>query len=73
MQFTCDIGGIGMESKFTSNIDVGLQYKMTDLMTLDIKYKATCVNYESGKSGQVDHFQYDTVTHGPIIGLIFNF
>jgi len=73
MQFIGDIGGMGIESKFTSNIDLGLQYKMTNLLTLDIKYKATWVNYESGKSGQVDYFQYDTVTHGPIIGLIFNF
>jgi hypothetical protein len=42
-------------------------------MTLDLKYKATWVDYDEGQQGQVDYFAYDTVTHGVVIGLMFKF
>ncbi|AAZ26430.1 hypothetical protein [Colwellia psychrerythraea] len=66
-----DIGGY--EANFTSSIQTGVQYEISELMTLDMKYKATWVDYDEGHQGQVDYFQYDTVTHGLIIGLIFKF
>ncbi|WP_286263738.1 hypothetical protein [Thalassotalea atypica] len=68
-----DAGGFGIESDFTSSVQTGINYKISDLMTLDVKYKATWVDFEEGTTGQPGYFQYDTVTHGPIIGLIFNF
>jgi hypothetical protein len=68
-----DIGGLGLESDFTTSVQTGVQYQISDTMTLDMKYKATWVDFEEGDQGEVGSFQYDTVTHGPVIGLIFNF
>ena len=68
-----DVGGFGIESDFTSSVQSGLQYKINELMTVDLKYKATWVNFEQGHSGEEGYFNYDTITHGTVIGLIFNF
>ena len=68
-----DLGGFGLESDFTLSASLGLQYQMTHSMILDLKYKALWVDYESGFRGTPNHFAYDTVTHGPIIGVIFEF
>jgi len=68
-----DIGGLGLESDFTSALAVGLHYQMTQSMDLDLQYKATWVDFESGPPGQPGFFKYDTLTHGPVVGVIFNF
>ncbi|AAZ25736.1 outer membrane beta-barrel protein [Colwellia psychrerythraea] len=68
-----DVGGFGLGSDFTSSVQSGVMYKISDLMTLDLKYKATWVDYEEGRAGQDGYFGYDTVTHGTVIGLAFNF
>ena len=68
-----DIGGFGLESDFTSSLAAGFHYQMTQSIDLDLQYKATWVDFESGVPGQPGYFSYDTVTHGPIIGVIFNF
>ena len=38
-----------------------------------MQYKATWVDYENGTPGQAGYFAYDTVTYGPLMGVIFNF
>ncbi len=68
-----DIGGMGIGSDFTASVQTGVQYEISELMTLDMKYRATWVDYEEGQEGQVDYYQYDSVTHGLIAGLIFKF
>ena len=68
-----DIGGFGVTSDFTSAVSAGFHYQMTESIDLDLQYKATWVDFETGSSGQPGYFQYDTVTHGPLIGVIFNF
>ena len=68
-----DVGGFGFEADFTSSVSAGLKYAMTDEWVLDMQYKATWVDYESGTKGQRGYFSYDTVTHGPVIGLIYKF
>ena len=68
-----DIGGLGLESEFTSAIAVGVHFQMTQSIDLDLQYKALWVDFESGTAGQSGYFKYDTVTHGPIVGVIFNF
>jgi len=72
-KFRGDVGGFGLQSDFTSAVSAGFHYKMTDSMDLDLQYKATWVDFETGAPGQPGYFQYDTVTHGPLIGVIFNF
>ena len=38
-----------------------------------MQYKALWVDYENGTPGSPDFFQYDTVTHGPLLGIIYKF
>jgi hypothetical protein len=69
-----DIGGFGLSSDFTSTVEAGFTYKISKLMTIDMKYKASWVDYENdGNEVEVGYFVYDTITHGPILGLNFNF
>jgi len=72
-QLRGDIGGLGLESDFTSTVATGFHYQMSESTTLDLQYKATWVDYESGTPGQSGYFKYDTVTHGPLVGVIFSF
>jgi hypothetical protein len=66
-----DVGGFGLEADFTSSLAGGLRYKLTEALELDMQYKATWVDYESGSKGEPGYFAYDTVTHGPVLGLIY--
>ncbi len=66
-----DIGGLGLSSDFTGTASAGIIYVINDLMDIDLTYKATWVDYEEGTKGTPDHFEYDTVTHGPILGVNF--
>jgi len=69
-----DIGGLGLESDFTSSVVAGARYQMSDNWLLDLQYKATWVDYDNGKTtSQPGYFAYDTVTHGPLIGAIYKF
>lgn len=68
-----DIGGFGIGSDFSYGIAAGALYQISDVMRLDLRYKALWVDYEDGTRGQPGYFSYDTVTHGPIIGLAFDF
>ena len=66
-----DVGGGGTD--FTANGVVGFRYGISDSKELNLQYKALAVDYETGIPGQPGYFQYDTTTHGVIIGFIFKF
>lgn len=68
-----DIGGLGMESDWTASAVIGFRYGINDRLDLDLKYKGLWVDYEDGNPGQPGYFAYDTVTHGPIAGLVIKF
>lgn len=68
-----DVGGAGLEADFTSSVSTGFHYRMSDSMVLNLHYRGTWVDYTEGSRGERDYFNYDTVTHGPIVGLIFQF
>lgn len=68
-----DVGGFGVSADVTYSMQAGLMYRMTESLTLDMRYKATWVDYKDGTSGQQGYFKYDTVTHGPLLGLIYDF
>ena len=68
-----DIGGFGLESDFTAKTAVGVMYNITDSILLDVQYVGLWVDYETGTRDTASYFAYDTVTHGPVIGLIFKF
>ncbi len=68
-----DVGGLGLESDFTSSVIAGFHYRLSESMKLDLQYKATWVDFETGTQGQPGFFKYDTVTHGPLVGLVIDF
>lgn len=68
-----DVGGFGVASDSTWLVSAGAQYKFNQSWKLDLKYKALWVDYEDGTPGERGYFAYDTVTHGPVIGVIYNF
>lgn len=73
LQASGDIGGFGMESDTTSQLSLGAIYNINDRLDLDLRYQAMWVDYETGSEGERDYFAYNTVTHGPLIGLIIRF
>jgi len=66
-----DIGTGG--SDLTYGASAGFTYTINDLLDVDVKYKATWVDYEEGTYPFNDYFTYDTVTHGLVLGLNFKF
>ena len=68
-----DVGGFGISSDFTALVTAGFQYRFTEMISLDVRYKALWVDYETGAEGAPGYFAYKTVTHGPILGVIFEF
>lgn len=64
-------GGFGLESDFTASSAIGVKYVISDLVDLNLQYKATWVDYENGIKRESNYFMYDTVTYGPLIGLSF--
>ncbi len=68
-----DIGGFGVGSDFTWNLQGGFMWDATDYLSLVFQYRALSVDYSTGKVGTQGRFAYNTITHGPLLGLAFNF
>jgi hypothetical protein len=66
-----DIGGFGAASDFSWNTQVGFLWDASESFSLALLYKAISVDYQSGVRGTKDFFEYDTITQGPLIGLVF--
>jgi hypothetical protein len=71
LSMQADVGGLSLGSDLTYAMAVGATYRFTESMVLDLKYKGLWVDYEDGEISNPGYFMYDTVTHGFIIGLIF--
>ena len=67
-----DIGGFGVASDFTASVQGLVIYDAWDSVSLAAGYRALWVDYDNDDEGP-DFFAYDTVTHGPQIGVIFRF
>jgi outer membrane receptor protein involved in Fe transport len=68
-----DVGGLGLQADFTAFLFADIKYAMTEHWLLDIGYTATWVDYQTGTRRQPGYFAYDTVTHGPLAGIIYKF
>jgi len=68
-----DLGGFGIGSDFTWQLAGGIHYRFTEMLSVDVQYKALGVNYTNGTPGKRGYFAYNTVTHGPVVGLIIGF
>ncbi len=68
-----DLGGL-TGADFTFLGSVGFEYRLAPKWVLDVQYKALWVDYDNdGPTGQVGDFTYDTVSHGPLIGIVYEF
>lgn len=67
-----DIGGLGLGSDFSWNAQGGVGYNFNKTWSAHLQYKALYVDYDNNKSGTA-RFAYDTITHGPLIGIAARF
>lgn len=68
-----DIGGFGLGSDFSWNVQAGVGYEVSSLFSLVLQYKALDVDFENDGIGTADFLSYDTTTHGPLLGFVFRF
>ena len=68
-----DVGGFSVASEFSAAIGVSAFYRFQSKLALELAYRATWVDYDDGTRQMPGYFAYDTVTHGPLIGLVVNF
>ncbi|WP_188465713.1 hypothetical protein [Bizionia arctica] len=66
-----DIGGFGIGSELTWQVQAEAGYMFSDLFSLSLGYRYISIDYETG-SGQ-DYFAYDIGTFGPELRLGFSF
>jgi hypothetical protein len=64
-------GGFGISSDFTGNVQAGVSWHSTDYLSIVCLYRALSVDYSTGTIGTPERFAYDTITHGPLLGLVF--
>lgn len=62
-----DIGGFGAGSDFSSNLNLGIFYRITDWLLLWGGYRGLYTNYDK------NDFKFDAWIHGPYLGLGFEF
>jgi hypothetical protein len=62
-----DIGGFGAGSNFSSNLDAGVFYRITDWLLLRGGYRGLYTNYDK------NDFKFVGWIHGPYLGLGFEF
>jgi hypothetical protein len=68
-----DIGGFGLGSDFSFNLQPSIGYQFSDLFTLMLQYKYLYSDYKDGTRGTSDYFALDAATHGPLLGFVFRF
>src|SRR5690554_3984084 len=66
-----DLGGFGIGSEFTWQIQAEAGYQFSELFSLNLGYRYIGIDYETGSG--TDYFAYDIDTFGPEIRLGFNF
>jgi len=68
-----DVGGFGVESDFTSAVATSVFWRFKANMALEMGYRALGVDFKTGTAQMPGYFAYDTVTHGPLVGVVFGF
>jgi hypothetical protein len=68
-----DVGGFGAASDFTWCAQAGVLWDTSATMSVALLYKALGVDYQTGTRGTRSCFEYDTITQGPLLGLVFRF
>jgi hypothetical protein len=66
-----DVGGFGIASSFSWNVQAGVLYDYSKLVSVVLMYRALGVDYHDGAPGTRERFEYDTITQGPMFGVVF--
>ncbi len=70
-QFRGEIGGFGIGSDFTWQLQVMAGYRFSKLFDITAGYRAISIDYVSGEGAS--SFIYDMTTYGPMVRFGFNF
>ena len=68
-----DLGGFDIGSHFTWGVQGGAVWDVGQSWSLVLLYKLLSVDYETGDRNTPDYFAYDTITQGPLVGVVFRF
>jgi hypothetical protein len=71
LQLRGDIGGFGVGSDFTWQIQAYGGYRFSDLFQLTAGYRILAIDFETG--ADQERFLYDVTTSGPVVQIGFNF
>lgn len=67
-----DVGGFGIGSDLTWTVELGARYALDDRWSLNLEYKFQGIDFPRDE-GNDSSFGYETILHGPRIGLVFGF
>lgn len=70
LQLRGDLGGFGIGSDFTWQIQANAGYRFSKLFQASIGYRILAIDYDKGDES--DRFMYDVNTFGPMVRLGFN-
>ena len=70
LQFRGDIGGFGIASDLTWQIQANVGYQFSKLVNASIGYRVLDIKYDQGSDSE--HFMYDMATSGPVIRVGFS-
>ena len=71
LQFRGDVGGFGIGSDFSWQIQANAGYRFSKLFQTTIGYRYIGIDYDKGE--HLDRFLYDVDTYGLVVRLGFNF
>ena len=71
LQLRADIGGFGIGSQLTWQLQPDIVYRVSKLFQLGLGYRVLSIDYNKGTGDS--RFLYDMDTYGPVIKLGFNF
>jgi len=71
LQFRGDIGGFGLGSDFSWQVQAYAGYRFCHLFQATIGYRYIGINYDNGEG--IERFLYDVDTYGMVVRLGFNF
>ena len=66
-----DVGGFDIASHFSWCAQGGVLWDASESTSVALLYKALSVDYETGSRGTSNYFEYDTITQGPLLGVVF--
>jgi hypothetical protein len=66
-----DVGGFGAASQFSWCAQGGVLWDISQITSITVLYKALGVDYSTGARHTGSYFEYDTITQGPLIGVVF--